>query len=700
MVEPFGVALRLRRLVEEVARLPAPHRSSVQACVERLQSVLAALEASARVAESRLAEVDAMQQALRESEERYRRLLACATDYVYEVTVEGGQPVATVHGPGSLPVTGFAAEEYAANRYLWHVMVHEEDRPAVEEQARRVLAGEPVAPLEHRIVHKDGSLRWLRNAPVARFDGAGRVVAYDGLITDITERRLAEEALRDSEAKYRTLFRTATDAIFVENLDGAILECNAKALELFGYSENELLQLSVADLVPPEVQARLPEITALHRQGKGLAIEAVNRKKNGALFPCEVHSQVTNIGGQPRVIVSVRDITERREAEAARLREREAEGRAKAAEAARRELQGEVDRRREVERQLQQRTAELAESEAKFRTLAEQSPNMILINRAGRIVYANQACERILGFKCSDLESPTFDRMTLFAPEHVAAAAANFDRHLSGDEVPPSEYSLVASDNHRVDVILATRIIEFEGERAVLGLATDITERKREEEKLRQLQREITDLPAKEQRRIGQELHDNLGQQLTGVGMLVKSLAQKLAALGIPEASEAEQIFTLVQQAHAETRSLSRGLLPVEVDTEGLMSALEQLAESCRRLPGLRCRFLCRRPVEVEDNTVATQLYRIAQEAVSNAVLHGRPQQVTIALKTLEDRTVLEVTDNGRGFPLDPKQATGMGLRIMRYRAATIGAELEIESRRGGGTRVTCTLPDGRRQAT
>ncbi|MBN1890523.1 MAG: GAF domain-containing protein [Thermoflexales bacterium] len=139
--------------------------------------------------------------ALRAERERYKRLLGSVTDYVYTVQIENGQPVATVHGPGCLPVTGYSSEDYAAEPLLWHRMVHDEDKQAVIDQAAGILSGQRGAPLEHRIIHKDGSIHWVRNTPVSHHDEHGQLVAYNGLITDITARKQAEDELRLAHAE-------------------------------------------------------------------------------------------------------------------------------------------------------------------------------------------------------------------------------------------------------------------------------------------------------------------------------------------------------------------------------------------------------------------------------------------------------------------------------------------------------------------
>lgn len=211
-------------------------------------------------------------------------------------------------------------------------------------------------------------------------------------------------------------------------------------------------------------------------------------------------------------------------------------------------------------------------------------------------------------------------------------------------------------------------------------------------ERRRRLEKEILEISEREQRRIGQELHDSLGQQLTGIAIISKVLEQKLERQSVNEASDAREIAQLVNEAVSQTRQLSRGLHPVALDENGLMSALKALAGTTQNVFGVACVFKCNKPVLVKDTSVATHLYRIAQEAVTNAVRHGEATQITLKLAARPGRTVLTVDNDGRDFPTKLPRNKGMGLQVMSYRAEMIGGTLDVRQRPGGGTRVTCVF--------
>jgi signal transduction histidine kinase len=170
-------------------------------------------------------------------------------------------------------------------------------------------------------------------------------------------------------------------------------------------------------------------------------------------------------------------------------------------------------------------------------------------------------------------------------------------------------------------------------------------------------------------------------------------LEQNLTAKRLKaEATHAGELARHVRDAIGQTRSLARGLVPVVLESEGLMSALKDLAENTGNMFSIACRFECKKRVLVHDPNVATHLYRIAQEAVSNAIKHGKAKKICISLRSAGDRISLAVRDDGAGIPKQLPKTTGMGLRIMQYRAGTMGATLTVEREPGGGTAVVCSL--------
>ena len=230
------------------------------------------------------------------------------------------------------------------------------------------------------------------------------------------------------------------------------------------------------------------------------------------------------------------------------------------------------------------------------------------------------------------------------------------------------------------------------GQRRFAGVHRNISERKA-------LQRELLTIASEEQRRIGQELHDVVGQELTGLGMLAGSLAMSLQEHAPEDVDAANRLMVGIERALGQIRKLSKGLVPVEVDAEGLRTALAELAERTTRDAGVRCDFDCDKPVRVENNETATHLYRIAQEAVTNALKHGEPRGIKISLECDKDRLVLSIRDDGQGISPATLQTEGMGLKTMRFRAALIGATLSIAPVKKKGTLVTCRLFENKSHA-
>ncbi len=317
---------------------------------------------------------------------------------------------------------------------------------------------------------------------------------------------------------------------------------------------------------------------------------------------------------------------------------------------------------------------------AHWRALVTHAPDIIMtVNGRGTILFINRVItgfrvEQVVGTSAFDYVAPAYHEAFRRALERVfeRGEAASLDLEGIGPEGRPAWY--------------ATRIgpVERDGQVvAVTVITTDITHRKR-------LEREIVEVSELERERIGRDLHDGLGQVLTGTALLSKGLQQKLADKDLREADDAERIKTLIGEAIEQTRVLARGLVPIDLDKEGLRGALEALADNVERLFGVACRVEGGVRTTDLDRARATHLFRIAQEAVSNSLRHGKAQRITIRLGREGDENSLTIADDGTGFPRQPPDGDTMGLRSMRYRAGAIGGVLEIAAPPEGGTVVAC----------
>jgi PAS domain S-box-containing protein len=312
---------------------------------------------------------------------------------------------------------------------------------------------------------------------------------------------------------------------------------------------------------------------------------------------------------------------------------------------------------------------------------------VVVLDPEGRIIRFNRACEQTSGYFLAEVAGRKIWDLFI-VPEEVDRFKSVFQQLCSAQLANDYEGYLVKRDGTRRWIAWSSTVLPGNDAAPTYIIATgiDITERKH-------LEKTILEVSGREQRRIGQDLHDGLGQHLTGIAFMSKVQEQRLMEKGIPEAGDAGKIVKLVNEAIYKTRELARGLLPVVSDAQGLMSALQQWASEVEDLFGVSCRFECFDPVLIHDDTVATHLYYIAREAVNNVIKHGHASQIVIRLAADQEQGALTITDNGSGIVDIPANNAGMGRHLMSYRARVIGGSLEIRNVATGGTLVTCTFP-------
>jgi signal transduction histidine kinase len=224
---------------------------------------------------------------------------------------------------------------------------------------------------------------------------------------------------------------------------------------------------------------------------------------------------------------------------------------------------------------------------------------------------------------------------------------------------------------------------------AITTTERDITERRR-------LEKEVLDITERERELIGQEMHDGMGQVLTGIAVKCKGLALKLKGKSSEEMKDALVISKLANKAISQTRDLAKMLYPVDIETGGLVSALKMLASNAEKTMGVTCRFRCGKSVSIKNLVEAKQIYRIVQEAITNAIKHGKAKKINIKLRFTKSGTVLSIENDGLDFPKLSPRRKGLGLKIMKYRTDLIGGSLDIRKGDKGGTVVICIFPNGR----
>lgn len=336
------------------------------------------------------------------------------------------------------------------------------------------------------------------------------------------------------------------------------------------------------------------------------------------------------------------------------------------------------------------------EQEATFRTLVETVHEaIILIDDQGVIKFVNPSTETLFGYCAKELIG---QKVNLLMPPQYSKIHDNYLANFFQDDASRvinsgRELTAVRKNGSHFHVHVSAGVIYQKTRRLFVGVIIDISERKR-------LQEGVVKATLLEQRRIGQELHDGLGQQLTGLGLLAKSMAKRLENLSNSETESAQQLAVGIQQAIAQVRTLSRGLIPVQIDAQGLTSALQELVEEFQQQSDITIDLHIEKPVKISNNITAMHVYRIAQEAITNAVKHAQPQLISVKLKPEGEYGILEITDDGSGLPKDIDSRKGLGLQILRHRSSLFGGHLSIKSAGKGGTRIRCKFPlDGQGDA-
>ena len=486
---------------------------------------------------------------------------------------------------------------------------------------------------------------------------------YQTAIIDLTERKRAEETIRQSEKRYRTLFDFVPVAVYTCDAKGLIQEYNQHAIELWGRKPKrndprEKFCGSFKIFYPdgrPMPHYKCPMARALRGEKltasdlEILVEQSSGARRNVLVSPTALRNRQGRIIG---AINCLHDITARKCTENA-----------------------------------------LRESEERSRAVIHQSTAGITgTDLTGRIIFANQKFCLMLGYKERELVGKTIFEIT--HPGHMAESRRLFRRIVTKAEPYQLEKRYRRKDGSTLWVgVSASPLRDAEGKtQSAVAIILDISDQKKAqailEDRARGLEGEILAISDREQRRLGQELHDSLCQHLTAIAYMARSVALRLKKHRVIEVEHIEKIAELINDGVTEARTIARGLHPVEMEPPGLVTALATLVKQ-PHWP-VPCRLEADEEISVQDSTVALHLYRIAREAVINANKYARAHEIIVRMRGSTKGIELSVIDDGAGIPANSSAGSGMGFHMMQYRARSIGARLEIKPVKPHGTRVTC----------
>jgi PAS domain S-box-containing protein len=540
---------------------------------------------------------------------------------------------------------GCSQDEWLEDPIRWFRQIHSDDVARWSVDVALMFASGTPLHSAYRVVSSGGDIFWFQCDAkiICKKDGTPWFIHGAGF--DITELKRTEEALESERNAASAILHAVGALVVVLDLQGRIVRFNRACEQLSGYSFAEVEGKFVWQLFGFPAEAS--EFQQMLQKTRGQS-----QQQHESSWMSRDHRQRTiawsttalpgSNDGAACIIASGIDITEQRRAE------------------------------------------------KKFRGLLESAPDaVVVVNQQGTIVLVNAQVENLFGYLREELLGQPLE-MLVASPLRKRHTQ---HRHKFWEEsrVRPmgeagQELYGVHKDGHEFPVEISLSPLETDEGILVSSAIRDITERKR-------MEKTVLEISAREQRRIGQDLHDGLGQHLTGIAFMSKVQEQKLAEQGLPEAGDAARIVALVNEAIHKTRELSHGLLPVNSDSHGLMSALRRWAAEVEEMFHVSCRFVVDYPVVIHDADLSTHLYRIAQEAVNNAIRHGHAKNIVITLVADNEYGVLRIENDGSDLPRLSKNNSGMGMQIMNYRARMLGGSLKVESGPARGVTVTCWFP-------
>jgi two-component system sensor kinase FixL len=520
-------------------------------------------------------------------------------------------------------------------------------------------------------------------------DSNGRVIGLMGVARDITERKKSEKrdhALAGLSYRLSSISTAAEAALLIMDVASELFSWDAGYLHLYSQRNDQLIPVFTADTIQGKRQEVPPtsltlDPSPLMREVMSRGAKLINRQPgfvpapglvpfgntarlSGSMMYVPVHFGaaiwgILSVQSYSPGFYSMSDLTL---------------------------LQALANHCGSALRRIEISEA-LRYSERNLRLIAENTTDVIFaFDMQREPIYINPAVEQLTGFTFAEIRERKF--VNWIHPQDQSRMLALWEELFQGKGYSDVEFRLLTKSGQTkwCSSTWGPLFDESGQQVGVQGRERDITERK-------QLEKQVLDVSTDERRRIGHELHDGLGQYLAGIALKTKALEEMLASEQSKHAENARELVGLVSNAISQARNLARGLDPIEVETIGLAAALQNLCADTKKVFNVECEFVSSSQMTNVNSQTGLALYRIVQQAIHNACTHGRAMAIHVELALNNGDMVLVIRDDGRGFDAASKSFTGMGLRVMRYRARSVGGDLTVSSKRGEGAEVRCQVP-------
>ncbi|MDB6155061.1 MAG: putative signal transduction histidine kinase [Chthoniobacteraceae bacterium] len=586
-------------------------------------------------------------------------------------------------------LSGYSFNE-VKDQAFWGLILIPEELEMVRREFDQLLGGALPRQFENQWLNRQGERRWITWSNTALYDQNGAVEFIVGVGCDFTERRLAEAELLYQLRLTRAITDQATDSIFVTDKAGRILFLNQKAERAFGFGADELKGRMLHDFVhrhgegDSSLASECPLAKICKPEGARRHWEDLFFRKDGT--PVTVTCSFLEIDDKRTgSVLVVHDTTERKQTQM----ELASRGLQQAAVA---KLGEHALAGGDLNALLKEAALLVASTlNVEYCSVLEALPNEagFLLKEGfgwdpgvlGHIMpigfgasYALSCSEPVVS---ADIAKECRFKITSVLRDHKVASSMKVV--IAGLQRP---FGIIAAHTTRPRTFTQDDIHFLQSIANVLAMVI----------RRKSLEREVLEICDAERRRFARDLHDGVCQHFTGIGMMAMVLEKKLAAKRLPETRQAQEISRLLRDGSELAREVMEGLSPVNIENGGLFTALSGLAEMVEKRLGFKCRFVREREAVIQDSFIAGHLLRIAQEAVENAVKHSQGKNIGITLATAGSHLVLKIKDDGIGLPESKHEATGMGLQVMRYRAALINASLSITRVGKRGTLLTCSI--------